>query len=166
MVKWRAKPGLGRNISSFITSLSIHRTDEITHHTPEPGTQAWYLLPSKYPNSHSAKPIMGSFNQFGPMKQAHRTISTCTQRTGKRSEVPEPATVEPVRLEASLFGKRCHFVKNAPGFPQFPFFLFFEQRQKVKQTNKKSLYLRTLKWKLGPCFEGLICMRSCEWSHS
>lgn len=91
-------------------------------------------MPSKYPNIHLAMSVIGSFNQFASMKQNHRTISLCIWRMGKGTEEYKSAIEESMLLEASLFGKRCHFGKNAPVLPQFPFSFFFEQRNKVKKS--------------------------------
>ena len=54
---------------------------EQPNRTPEPGNQEFYQLPPAYPNIHLARPVTGSFSQFGPTKQTHRTISPYAQRT-------------------------------------------------------------------------------------
>lgn len=151
-MKWRAKQGLGRNISSFITSLSSHGRDEDNPIISESGNQQFYQLPSEYPNIPLAMPVMGLFNQSGVKKQSHRPISTCTLRMGKGTEEHNPATEESMLLETSLSGKRHHLGKNAPGLPQFPFSFFW-----IKQIKKNHYTSGHLHESWDPVSKGLSC---------
>lgn len=69
---------------------------EQPNRTPEPVNQEFYQLPPAYPNIHLARPVTGSFSQFGPTKQTHRTISPYAQRIEKRTEEHEPMEAESI----------------------------------------------------------------------
>lgn len=117
-------------------------------YTPEPGNQKFYQLPSKYPNTHLAKPVRAPLTNVDPwngIKEQYPHAPRERERKLRSRNRPYPNLYYrplPVERGVTLFGR------NAPEFPQFPFSFHW-----IKEESRKSLLeLRTLKWKPDPCF--------------
>lgn len=91
------------------------------------------------PEHSFSQAVPGSFSQFGPTKQTHRTISPYAQSTEKRTESMN-------QWKQSLYHRqlsenRWHFLfgRNAPGLPRFP--LSFLWTKEGRQKNCSSGHL-------------------------